>query len=172
MTPSSVVASPRNTTTTRSSCFIFAASAAPVAIGTAPPTIAEVPAIPTDLSIRCIEPPREPTQPLMRQCISHNMRVQIAALRQIRAMRAVARVDEIGRAQRRAAPDRRRFLADNEVNRRLHLILMVTAFDLLLDSADAQHRPVPPDELSGRNASARCGRIRRARDPCTDSGWS
>ena len=43
--------------------------------------------------MRCIEPPRDPTQPLMRQCISHSMRFQIAALRQIGTVRAMARVD-------------------------------------------------------------------------------
>ena len=72
---------------------------------------------------------------------------EVAALGEIGAVRAMARVDEVGCPKRRAAPDGRRLLADDQVNRRLHLILMIAALDFLLDPADPQHRAVPRDEL-------------------------
>jgi len=70
VTPSSPAASPRNTHAHSVDLLHFAASAAPVATGMAHRTIAEVPAMPTFLSIKCIEPPRDPAQPLARQYIS------------------------------------------------------------------------------------------------------
>ncbi len=73
--------------------------------------------------------------------------LQVAALREIGAVRAVARVDEIRSRQRRAAADRGRFLADHQVDRRLHLILVVAALDLFLDAADAQHRSIEVGEV-------------------------
>jgi hypothetical protein len=75
---------------------------------------------------------------------------QIASLGEISAVRTMARVHQIGLAKRRAAADRGRLLADDKVNRRLHQILVIAALNLLFDSADAQHRPVPRGELLGR----------------------
>ena len=110
-----------------------------MAMGTAPPTIADVPAMPADLSMRCIEPPREPAQPLMRQCISHSMRLQVATLGQIGAVGAMAGVDEIRYPQSGAAANRGGFLTDHQVDRCLHLILAIAPLDLLFDAADPQH---------------------------------
>ena len=74
-------------------------------------------------------------------------RLQVAAFREVGAMGAVARVDEIRTGQRRAASDCRRFLADDQMDRRLHLILVVAPFDLFLDAADAEHGSIEVDHL-------------------------
>jgi hypothetical protein len=69
-------------------------------------------------------------------------RLEIAPLGEIRPMRAMAGVDEIGRAQRRATANRRRLLPDDQVDRRLHLIFVIAPLDGLFDPADSQHRAV------------------------------
>ncbi len=97
-------------------------------------------------------------------------RFQIAALGQIGAVRAVARVDEIGGRERRAASDGGRFLADHQVNRRLHLVLVIAAFDLFLDAPDAEHRAVEPGQVPLVARGGVPGRTRRRPRLCMGIG--
>src|SRR6185503_1579892 len=52
----------------------------------------------------------------------------------------MTRIQQVSRSQRSARPDRRPLLADDEMNRRLHLVLVIPPFDLFFDATDAQHR--------------------------------
>src|SRR5215217_5527664 len=52
----------------------------------------------------------------------------------------MAGIEQVLRPQCRAAPDRRRLLADDQVDWRLHVIFVVARFDRLLDDAYSQHR--------------------------------
>src|SRR5262245_34734581 len=73
-------------------------------------------------------------------------RLEIAALGEVSPVRAVARVEQIRLPKCRAAPDRGRFLSDHQMNWCLHLVLVVSAFDFLLDATDAEHREVQANE--------------------------
>ena len=53
-------------------------------------------------------------------------------------------------SKREGHADRGCFLADDQVDGRLHLVLVVAALDLLLDAPNPQHGPVQSDELRMR----------------------
>jgi hypothetical protein len=61
--PEAVAPSPKKASATRGSERIEKASAAPVAMPSAPPTTALEPRFPRSTSYRCIEPPRPREQP-------------------------------------------------------------------------------------------------------------
>ena len=62
-TPSSIEASPKNATETRSAPSILSASAEPTASGIELETIGTLLIMPLSGSVRCIDPPRPPMQP-------------------------------------------------------------------------------------------------------------
>src|SRR6266699_3151057 len=66
--------------------------------------------------------------------------LEVATLREVVAVGAVAAIEKVGVGERGTASDRGRFLPDHEVDRGLHLVLVVALLDLLLDDPDAQHR--------------------------------
>ena len=68
--PMFVVPSPKNVSATRSSPWSLAESAAPTATGSPAPTIAKAPIRPREKSVKCIEPPTPPQQPVERPIIS------------------------------------------------------------------------------------------------------
>ena len=62
-------------------------------------------------------------------------RPKIAAFREIAAVRAMARIEKIAVGERRGDPHAGGFLADHQMNGRLHLVFVIPAFDLFFDAS-------------------------------------
>ena len=135
---------PRRRTRRRPCRFpsLRAASAAPVAIGVLPPTMAFAPRFPLEKSAMCIDPPLPRQYPLglAEQLGEHSIHPR--PFRDAVPVAAVRARDLVVRAQSGADSHRDTLFPDVQVGEPRHQRAPVEVVDLVLERPDQQHPPV------------------------------